>query len=110
MKWNLLFLILSLISTLAVCSSELYSQTVSRPIREDAVNLFPLSDVRITQGPFLQVQELDHEYLLTLEPDRLLSWFRREAGLVSKQEPYPYWESEDVWRGISSDSISHPCR
>ena len=90
---------MSLISTLAVCSSELYSQTVSRPIREDAVNLFPLSDVRITQGPFLQVQELDHEYLLTLEPDRLLSWFRREAGLVSKQEPYPYWESEDVWRG-----------
>ncbi len=37
--------------------------------------------------------------MLSLEPDRLLSWFRREAGLSAKAEPYPFWESEDVWGG-----------
>ncbi|MBR5160033.1 MAG: glycoside hydrolase family 127 protein [Thermoguttaceae bacterium] len=69
------------------------------PVREDKIHLFSLEDVRITDGRFLQVQELDHEYLLTLEPDRLLSWFRREAGLMQKQEPYPYWESEEAHLG-----------
>ncbi len=62
-------------------------------------NLFPLSDVRLHESQFKDIQELNHEYLLSLEPDRLLSWFRREAGLTSKAPAYPFWESEDVWGG-----------
>ena len=31
------------------------------PVREDKIHLFSLEDVRITDGQFLQVQELDHE-------------------------------------------------
>jgi alpha-L-rhamnosidase len=64
---------------------------------KNKINLFPLSDIRITGGQFKDIQDLDYHYLLTLEPDRMLSWFRREAGLTPKAQPYPFWESEDVW-------------
>ena len=92
-------IMLTMILFLTASQSAVFAQNGAAPVREDKIQLFPLEDVRITDGRFLQVQELDHEYLLTLEPDRLLSWFRREAGLTQKQEPYPYWESEDVWKG-----------
>lgn len=62
---------------------------------ERAPKLFPLTDVRITDGQMRLIQDLSHRYLLSLEPDRLLSWFRREAGLTPKAQPYPLWESED---------------
>lgn len=61
--------------------------------------LFSLSDVRLYESQFKDIQDLNHNYLLSLEPDRLLSWFRREAGLTSKAAAYPFWESEDVWGG-----------
>ncbi len=61
--------------------------------------LFPLSAVRITDGQMKQIEELSHKYLLTLEPDRLLSWFRREAGLTPLAQPYPLWESSPDFQG-----------
>lgn len=92
-------IMLTLILFLTANQTAVFAQNGPAPVREDQIRLFPLEDVRITDGRFLQVQELDHEYLLTLEPDRLLSWFRREAGLTQKQEPYPYWESEEAHLG-----------
>lgn len=56
--------------------------------------LFPLKDVRLLAGPVQTQQELNRQYLLKLDPDRLLSWFRREAGLEQKAPPYRGWESE----------------
>ncbi len=38
--------------------------------------LFPLSDVRLLEGPLQRQQELNRQYLLRLNPDLLLSWFR----------------------------------
>ncbi len=69
------------------------------PKIQDRRSLFDLADVRLGQCAFKDIQDLDHDYLLTLEPDRLLSWFRREAGLYAKAPAYPFWESEDVWGG-----------
>ena len=57
---------------------------------------FALNDVRLLDGPFKHSQELDHEYLLTLEPDRMLSWYRKEAGLKPKAPVYGGWESQGV--------------
>ncbi len=56
--------------------------------------LFPLRNVRLTGGPLQWQQELNRAYLRKLEPDRLLSWFRKEAGLQPKAPPYRGWESE----------------
>jgi len=37
---------------------------------------FALQDVRLLDGPFKQAMMLDQEYLLSLDPDRLLHNFR----------------------------------
>jgi DUF1680 family protein len=60
-------------------------------------HLFALSEVRLLEGPFKYSQELNTKYLLKLEPDRLLAWFRRESGLTPKAPVYGGWESETVW-------------
>ena len=44
---------------------------------------FALRDVRLLDGPFKHAQELDAQYLLSLDPDRLLHTFRLNAGLPS---------------------------
>src|SRR5688572_7972134 len=61
-------------------------------IRREA-RAFGLADVRLLDGPFKKAMMLDAEYLLRLEPDRFLSWFRKEAGLKPKGEVYGGWEA-----------------
>ena len=41
--------------------------------------LFPLDEVYLTGGPLQKQQGLNTQYLHQIEPDRLLSWFRKEA-------------------------------
>ena len=53
---------------------------------------FDLRDVRLLSGPFKHAMELDREYLLSIEPDRLLHTFRLNAGLPSSAQPYGGWE------------------
>jgi len=57
---------------------------------------FALADVRLLDGPFKQAMELDAQYLLSLEPDRLLHNFRVTAGLPSDAAPLGGWEAPDV--------------
>jgi len=54
---------------------------------------FPLSAVKLLDGPFRRAMETDKAYLLRLDPDRLLAGFRREAGLPRRAEPYGGWET-----------------
>jgi len=87
------------VMTLTACSE---SKIVSEPVHEPVRELFELKDIRVTDPQMLNIQNLNHEYLLSLEVDRLLSLFRKEAGLSQQgYDPYPYWESEDVWGGGS---------
>src|SRR5262249_48255600 len=46
----------------------------------------PLDAVRLTGGPLKHAQDLDAEYLLKLEPDRMLAFYRERAGLQKKAE------------------------
>ncbi len=61
---------------------------------------FPLADVRLLDGPFLDAQQRDLSYLLSLQPDRMLHNFRVNAGLAPKAPVYGGWESEEPWVGI----------
>ena len=52
----------------------------------------PLSSVRVTGGPLKQAQVVTAKYLLSLEPDRMLAYYRVRAGLPQKAEPYAGWD------------------
>ena len=52
----------------------------------------PLSSVRLTGGPLKAAQDATANYLLQLEPDRMLAYYRRVAGLPQKAEPYGGWD------------------
>ncbi len=62
----------------------------------EPLQLFPLADVRLGHSPFLEAQQTDLNYLLALEPDRLLAPFLREAGLPLKEPSYGNWESSGL--------------
>ncbi len=83
---------------LVLCAALIFGCTLSasaQPTRR-AVPLkaapLPLNDVRLTGGPLLHAQQLDAAYLLSLSPDRMLSYYRVQAGLKPKAEGYGGWD------------------
>jgi len=65
---------------------------------------FSLFDVRLIDGsPFKSNQDRGVKYLLSLEPDRFLANFRKEAGLQPKAQHYGGWERMT----ISGHSLGH---
>jgi DUF1680 family protein len=55
----------------------------------------PLNKVRLTGGPLKRAQDVTAEYLLQLEPDRMLAGYRIRAGLKPKAEGYGGWDAVD---------------
>lgn len=70
------------------------------PIRAE---MFAPKQVVLLDGPFKRAMELDEKWLLRLEPDRLLSRYRQEAGLTPKAKSYGGWEEQ----GIAGHSLGH---
>ena len=81
-------------------TSALHAQP--KPITPEARE-FPLEDVRLLNGPFKDAMMRDSAYLLRLDADRLLSGFRKEAGLTPKAPAYGGWESMT----IAGHSLGH---
>jgi len=73
------------------------------PAPAGEVTTFPLSRVRILDGPFKHAQDLNIDYVRALEPDRLLAPYRTEAGLTPKAIKYPNWEST----GLEGHTTGH---
>jgi uncharacterized protein len=61
----------------------------SRLVRAHPV---PLDKVRLTGGPLKQVQDVTRKYLLSLDPDRMMAFYRVRAGLAQKAQPYEGWD------------------
>lgn len=70
---------------------------------QQQVQMFPLTAVRLQESAFKQAQDTDLAYIMTLEPDRLLYPFLREAGLPTKVESYGNWESS----GLDGHTAGH---
>ncbi len=81
----------------------LVAQTPVRDRVQREAEEFRLEDVRLLDGPFKHAMLKDADYLLRLDPDRLLSGFRKEAGLKPKAEAYGGWESMT----IAGHSLGH---
>ncbi len=54
------------------------------------------TEVRLLDGPFRDAMLRDQQFLLALDPDRLLHTFRLNAGLPSTAQPLGGWEAPDV--------------
>ena len=61
-----------------------------------SVDAFPITQIKLLDGPFLHATELNVQSLLEYDPDRLLAKFRTEAGLEPKAEHYGGWEAETI--------------
>jgi uncharacterized protein len=76
---------------------------VQPALHASGIETFPLSQVRLLDGPFKRSEALNVAYVHALEVDRLLAPFRTEAGLTPKAEPYPNWEST----GLQGHTAGH---
>lgn len=83
---------LSLLLALAVSASG--AEPVTKFAPATPASLLPLQAVRLLDGgPFSAAVRANRDYVLALDPDRLLAPFRREAGLSATAKPYGNWES-----------------
>ena len=64
---------------------------------------FDLSEVSLLESTFKTAMRADEAYLKIIEPDRLLSGFRKNAGLAPKAEMYGGWESD----GLAGHTLGH---
>ena len=74
--------------------AELPPAFAAGPLQPKAIRARPvhLSKVRITGGPLKQAQDVTAKYLLSLEPDRMMAYYRLRAGLAQKAQPYGGWD------------------
>ena len=73
------------------CRTSAAAKTHQEHIRARPLHL---SNVRLLGGPLKQAQDLDARYLLELEPDRMLAYYRQRAGLEPKAKPYGGWDGD----------------
>ena len=102
MKWLLILLMAGspALASVPELGETKYRAAPKAPVKAYA---FSLKDVRLLDGPFKRAMDRDAQYLLDLEPDRLLSRFREYAGLEPKAKIYGGWES----RGVSGHILGH---
>jgi DUF1680 family protein len=65
----------------------------------------PLGAVKITGGPLKNAQDLTAKYLLALDPDRMMAYYRTRAGLKQKAEPLVGWDGGD--RNLTGHIAGH---
>ncbi len=90
MKRCLLVLVVAVLSLPVFLTADNPARVSEQKILK--VRPLPLSGVRLTGGPLKHAQDLDAEYLLQLEPDRMLAYLRQRAGLEPKAKPYGGWD------------------
>lgn len=74
-----------------------------KPIVPLEAEYFDLSDVRVTSGVFKNAMDVNADWLLDMDCDRLLSNFFKNAGLEPMGESYGGWEMA----GIAGHTLGH---
>ena len=70
------------------------------------VEYFGISDVRLTRSAFKHAEDMDIQYLLALNPDRLLAPYLKGAGLTPKADNYTNWENTGLDGHIGGHYVS----
>src|SRR5262249_30544025 len=64
-----------------------------------------LNAVKVTGGPLKNAQDLTAKYLLSLNPDSMMAYYRERAGLKKKAEPLVGWDGGD--RNLTGHIAGH---
>ena len=64
---------------------------------------FPLKSVQLLPSPFKQAEQVNAEYILALDADRLLAPFLQDAGIKPVKPKYGNWESD----GLDGHTLGH---
>ncbi len=78
----------------SVAPSQIRPPALDSELRLVKARALPLENVRLTGGPLKHAQDLELEYLLALEPDRMLAFLRRSAKLDPKGQGYGGWDGD----------------
>ncbi|EJL68831.1 glycoside hydrolase family 127 protein [Chryseobacterium populi] len=70
------------------------------------VNYFPLNKVHLSESVFSKAMQTDEKYILSMDADRLLAPYLKEAGLKPKKANYPNWENTGLDGHIGGHYIS----
>ncbi|WP_025069310.1 glycoside hydrolase family 127 protein [Bacteroides propionicifaciens] len=92
--------IFSIAAAYLLVSTGMYAQTTKQ------IETFHLKDVTLLASPFKHAQQLNKQYLLALDADRLLAPFVREAGLAPKAKSYTNWENTGLDGHIGGHYLS----
>jgi uncharacterized protein len=103
-----ILILLFLFDGLSVCAQSYVPEWANgketvKPVAAVQAYPFDIRDLRLLASPFKQAMEADARYLLTIEPDRLLSEFRTHAGLSARAPKYGGWESS----GLAGHTLGH---
>jgi hypothetical protein len=82
----------SLLPRVPVAAQEVHPGALNADHATVLARPLPLSAVRLTGGPLKRAQDLDAAYLLELDPDRMMAYYRDRAGLARRAEPYGGWD------------------
>ena len=94
---------LGILLSMSVVIPSLAAEVPVPPADPPVVTPFGVGEVKLLDGPFLNAMKADAAWLLSLDPDRLLSWYRKEAGLEPKGKVYGGWES----MGVAGHCLGH---
>lgn len=64
--------------------------------QQNRQEIFQLENVTLGEGPFRHAMLVDLDYILELNPDKLLAPFLQAAGLEPKAESYTNWENSGL--------------
>ena len=82
-------------------------ETAVKPAITRAAEPFDLGDVRLLDSAFQQAMEMNTTYLLNLDPNRLLSFLQKQAGLFTGTDVLLGWKDAKIGAEGADWSLGH---
>ena len=97
-----------LTGSILLLALQIHAQPV-QPVTSKPLNSFGLDEVTLLDREFRLRQELDLNYIKTLEPDKYLSHFRRNAGIETDSQGNPIDNTIRYggWESLGSSTFGH---
>jgi DUF1680 family protein len=86
----------ALLATLGLCLAACSAEPQPAGEVSGPLETVPIQHVRLLDGPFKEAQDRNLQYVLAMDPDRLLAPYLVEAGLEPRATHYGNWEGSGL--------------